>query len=173
MIIKNNLVLVFCFVGFLLGILDGSLAYDKEIQTILDYTTDYSNFESAWTLFLHLFFRYFKYILAIYFFSVGYLKRFVTILVATIKSYFYSFTFILIINSFDGFSLFKKLLMVTTQMTLSFIVTIVFAQITMNCIDKKYYNERNLLVNFIAFVFAMVICIIIALIDFLMIKLVF
>ncbi len=171
--IKNNIILVFCVLGFLLGILDGFLAYDEEIQTVLEYTTDYTNFETFWSLFLHLFYRYFKYILIIYLFSVGYLKRIIAVIVPTIKSYFYSFTLILLVMSFDGFSLFRRFLMVFTQMTLSFIVTVIFAQITMNCIDNKYVENKNVVVNFFAFVFSTVCCIIIALIDLLMIKLVF
>ncbi len=171
--IKNNLVLVFCVIGFLLGIFDSFFAYNEEIETVLAYTTDYSNIEGSWTLFFYLLFRYLKYIVIIYFFSVGYLKRFVTVMVAMIKSYFYSFTLVLIVMAFDGFTLFQRLCMVFIQMTLSFIVTILFAQITMNCMDKKYSEDKNLLANFLAFVFSVIICIIIVFIDLLMLKLVF
>ncbi len=166
--IKNNFILVFCVIGLLVGGFDGFMAYDEEIKMILDYKTDYENVK-----FWFLVFRYFKWCLLIYFFSFGRLSKFFTATTVMVKSYFYSFTLCLIFISFDGLTLFSRYLMVIVQMTLSFVLTIVFAQIMMNCNENIYDYEKSTLIGFLAFVFSLICCIIIALIDLMIIKLVF
>ncbi len=170
--IKNNLVLFFSFIGFLLGMFDSFMAYDEEIQMIFEYSSNYNKLQSNLGLFLYLFFRYFKYILLIYFFSVGYLNKIVTVVIAMVKSYFYIFCVSLIFKAFDGLTLFVKLLTVFSQMTMSLIITVFFAQVIMNCIEGQYEYHKKTVISFLAFVFSFFCCIIIALIDFTLIKLV-
>ncbi len=171
--IKNNLVLVFCVVGFLLGLVDGLMAYDEEIRLISRYSTDYSIFKNNFVLFVFLVFRYLKYILVIYVFSVGFLSKFICVVISMIKSYFYSFILVLMFIAFDGFLLFTKTLMVVTQMTLSLVVTIVFAQVIMNCIEGRYFSDKKTIIGFLAFVFSFICCIIIGMVDFIIIQLMF
>ncbi len=170
--IKNNIVLSLSLIAFILGIFDGSIAYQREIDRILTYSTNYDSFTKNFTLFIFLFFRYFKYIFTIQFFAVGYLSKVVTVLTSMVKCYAYSFTITLIIISFNGIELVKKLSLITVQMTMSLVVTVIFSQITMNFIQEKYPVNKKNEIQLYAFVFSTVCCIIIGIIDFVIIKLI-
>ncbi len=168
--IKNNLVLVLSLIALILGIFDGSIAYQEEIDRILTYTTNYESFTKNITLFVYLFLRYFKYILIVQFFSLGYFGKLVTVLTAMVKCYAYGFTIALIVVSFNGIELLKKLSFISVQMTISLIVTIVFSQVTMNYIEDKYPVNKKTQIQLYAFVFSLICCIIIGTIDFVIIK---
>ncbi len=167
--IKNNLVLYLSGIALLLGIFDGGFAYQDEIDRILNYSTNYENFTKNFTLYIYLNLRYFKYIFLIQFFVIGFFGKFITVLVAMVKSYAYSFTLSLIIISFSGVQLIKKLLFVSVQMTLSLVVTVLFAQITMNFLQEKYPINKKHEIQLYAFVFSIICCIIIGTVDFIII----
>ncbi len=168
--LKNNFVLYMSIIALLIGIFDGALAYQEEIDRILNYSTDYEKFTKNFTLFLYLNLRYVKYIFLIQFFMVGFFGKVITVLVAMVKSYAYSFTLTLIIISFSGIHMYKKLLFVGIQMTMSMIVTVIFAQITMNFLQEKYPVNKKHEIQLLAFVFSIICCIIIATLDFIIIK---
>lgn len=167
--IRNNIVLIFVFISFLLGLFDGSVAYDEEIERILNYSTNYEYFTKNITLYFYLVFRYLKYILLILFFTVGYFGKVTTVLIAMVKSYSYSFTATLIIITFSGIELVKKLMYVGLQMTISLLLTILVAQIAMNYLQDKYSDNKKHKILVYTFVFSLICCIIIGIIDLLII----
>ncbi len=170
--IKNNLVLSLSIIALILGIFDGSMSYQREIDRILTYSTNYDSFTNNFILFLYLVLRYLKYIFIIQFFSVGYLAKIVAVITALVKCYAYSFTLTLIIVSFNGLELIKKLSLISVQMTLSLIVTLIFSQITMNYLQEKYPVNKKTKIQLYAFVFSSICCIIIGIIDFVIIKII-
>ncbi len=170
--IKNNLVLGFSIVALFLGVINGSMAYQEEIDRILTYSTNYQSFTKNITLFCYLVLRYLKYILIIQFFSIGYFGKVITTLIAMVKSYAYGFTLALITVSFSGIELVKKLSLITVQMTISLIVTLLFAQITMNYLQEKYPVNKKSEIQLFAFGVASSCCIIIGVIDFVLVKII-
>ncbi len=170
--IKNNLVLALSVIALILGIFNGSIALQEEIDRILTYSTNYERFTLNITLFCFLVFRYLKYILAIQFFTIGYFGKVVTVIIAMVKSYAYGFTIAILTVSFSGFEVLKKLSLITMQMTLSLIITLLFAQITMNYLQNKYPVNKKREIQIFAFGASFVGCIVIGFVDFILIKLI-
>lgn len=167
--IRNNLILIFSIFALIIGIIDGSLAYEEEVKQMVEYTTNYDMFTNFTTLLVYLTFRYFKYIILIQFYIVGYFNKIMTMGVSMFKSYAYGFTLTLIFVSFEGLLLFKKVLMVIIQMTSSLIVTLIFAQVTMNFLQNKYPRNQKYKIQALNLAFSLICCIIIGLIDYLFI----
>ncbi len=170
--ITNKMIQVFCIVSIIFGVFNGSIAYESEVEFIQNYVTNYDIYTKMWILIIVLSFRYFKYILLIQIYVVGYFGKFVVPIIAMYKSYGYGFILSLIFVSFSGLDMIKKMAMVIIQMTLSTILTVMFAQVSMNFIQGKYSRRKKYKVQFLSFVFSMICCIIIGLIDFVIIKLI-
>ncbi len=170
--ITNKMIQVFCILSIIFGAFNGSIAYDSEIEFIQNYSIGYEKYTTAWVLILVLSFRYFKYILLIQFYVIGYFGKFIVPIIAMYKSYGYGFITSLIFVSFSGFDVIKKMFFVVIQMTLSLIITVLFAQVSMNFLQYKYSKRKMYQIQFFAFVFSLICCIIIGLIDFMIIKLI-
>ncbi len=168
--IINNQILALSILALILGIFNGSIALQEEIDMILTYSTNYERFTINLTLFLFLVFRYFKYILLIQFFTLGYFGKVITAFIAMFKSYAYGFTLAIITASFNGVELIKKLSLISVQMTLSLGITLFFAQITMNYLQEKYPVNKKHEIQLFAFGASCIGCIIIGFIDFVLIK---
>lgn len=171
--IINELVLLFSTLALAIGVFDGTLAYQDEILFIMNYKTDYSHITNFFTLLIILAFRYFKYIIIIQFFMLGYFSKLAIIVTSALKSYSYSFVLSIIIINYEGRELLAKLGLVFIQMTASLIITLIYAQISENFVCGAYPYYKKYKIQFFAFVFSFICCIIIAMIDFLIIQFVF
>lgn len=168
--IFNRVIIFISIIMIFLGYFNGTIAFQSEIDKIIKYKSDYSMYSKSYILFLFLIFRYLKYILIIQFFTYGNLGKFCIPTISMYKSYEYGFVIGLMINSFTGFELYKKLLFVIFQMTASLIITIIFSCISMNNINKSPFKKNNVKVQYYSFVFCLICCIIISMIDFILIS---
>ncbi len=165
----NKKIVILSVVMIILGFFNGTLAYQKEVDMILNYKTDYSMFTKFLPLFIYLVFRYFKYILLIQFFVVGYYGKVFIPIISMYKSYIYGFVLSLIICNFDGLILFKKLGVVSVQMTLSLLITLFFSCVSLSYVESRFNAVDKNKIQFLAFVFSLFCCIIISLLDYVII----